>query len=1713
MPILYHYKQFKDSGKLIEAEQNGDFFKSLFGFSPYKKINSMNQLKGNDLTKFKEAMKIGENGLSEYSMADIRAKSSMLGFGDSLTTELTALAKDADLTAKAATGKLSFAEALKDGTISTDELGDALKNHLQTNGLEKKLNELSKAAERGGKDYQDAVQNIIEGSDDVANAMVQVENQVSGENSIFSSAANFGKGLLSSLKTFAKTIAPYAAVAAVAYGSYKLWDHSQTGYTRAKEKAETSASTYSEDKTNLKSLQQELDTTKSKIEELNATKEQNGGLSLTDEAELSRLEQENAQLERKVAIQKQLTEISAQAASSDAQKAANTAQTYWDHLKEQNGGGFFGTLKSIPQYFGAKRIEKDGKVSIIKDKNTWEKENGGKGNTTLENQTKANIKTLKDYQSQLEDIETQLGSSDLTKGERKSLQKQQKELSENIANTKQTLSAQTDQLQQWIDASYDADGKLESGASKYVDNWNKIINNVNNTIEQKTKTQIDASNLDTYFNSSSGSAMKEYLENIVKEGGSAQDALDAFRESGMRLKDINVSKNGFLTYFEDVKRQAEEAKKATEDYTASVSDVTSATESVNQDKDWSTIQSAYKSAKEALNEGKTGIDDFQTMAKFLNPKAVKKYAEQGGKYTADAYQKAFQEAMGTADRWFGDDEANSMKSFVEDFKNKGLFNVTTDDMGLWDIEKNFKTTSEAANKFGMSVQSVETMLHSLEAYGYDFSDITFSTEGLNEYKNSLDGIKTILDEMEDGAKKDRLQKLYEGWDSEYEKYQDDMDTLSDDVIVRIKFEYDLASVQQQIDEIQSSWDNGDKSAKTGASLLVAKEKELSLLEKQLKYTAGQDSGYDASKNITSTLSEKLSKTSNKKEIKSLQEQKSAVLDLQNAYNTFKVDGGTLNWSDYLKSDQATSTLNDIISKTKMTKEELANLLGVDVGDLKIDVDANTTEAEDKLKGIAANNGKTIVMDVNANTDQIQNAIDSLQDGQTLKFNATAKIDGQDIQKEISAENINGEIHYKTVIDNNEVELVKNQDGTFRVKTVVDDSDFQSKKSDIENNPVTQKVKADTEELENSVNDAKSKIENDEITIKGKIDLTNRPQIPAETMKQAGWENVGDGTATVYSSSYSNEAGDKTIVVTPILPDGQVLSPSALDSYAGDLLNGGSDTQGIELKTYIGDDSVKKAERYSEALHKVQEAYYMGSDAQKASLTSLQDYSAEQLKSINLYDNQRQAGESALTSVMNSLNIGKESASEFIDVLTQMGMVHPEVDMDVKANDDATPTLASLMNTLYAVPTDLTTELLANDQASPAAISLASTLTGIPEEKLTSINATDGASGVLAAIISELTGIPAETITTLLANDNASAVASMVTGSINGVPNNHDTTLNGKDNVTPAAASAKASLGGVKDKTVTIGGAISSTLSAAVAKAKSMIASVTGGGGLLGTAHVNGTAGLYPIPKLSSRALAMGTLEDSSWLKPQWMTQQNDVALTGEKGQELVVYGNRWWTVGDNGAEFASIPQGSVIFNARQTKELFSKGFTNSRGTGNPNLPGMPAFVSGTAYRLGTSTSSTTNAKKKTSSSSSSTKKSSSRSSTKSSSSSGNSSSKSSTSSNSSSSSSDSSKETKETLDWIETKLDRIKRDIDLIDKTASSTYKTWSERNKALVSELSQVSNELSVQQQSYDYYIQKANSIGLDGTWAAKVRDGLISIDEITDEDLKTKISDYKTW
>ena len=52
---------------------------------------------------------------------------------------------------------------------------------------------------------------------------------------------------------------------------------------------------------------------------------------------------------------------------------------------------------------------------------------------------------------------------------------------------------------------------------------------------------------------------------------------------------------------------------------------------------------------------------------------------------------------------------------------------------------------------------------------------------------------------------------------------------------------------------------------------------------------------------------------------------------------------------------------------------------------------------------------------------------------------------------------------------------------------------------------------------------------------------------------------------------------------------------------------------------------------------------------------------------------------------------------------------------------------------------------------------------------------------------------------------------------------------------------------------------------------------------------------------------------------------------------------KWYTVGDNGAEFRDIPKGSIVFNHLQSKALLENGYVSGRAT---------ALVSGSAMVTG-----------------------------------------------------------------------------------------------------------------------------------------------------------------
>lgn len=213
-----------------------------------------------------------------------------------------------------------------------------------------------------------------------------------------------------------------------------------------------------------------------------------------------------------------------------------------------------------------------------------------------------------------------------------------------------------------------------------------------------------------------------------------------------------------------------------------------------------------------------------------------------------------------------------------------------------------------------------------------------------------------------------------------------------------------------------------------------------------------------------------------------------------------------------------------------------------------------------------------------------------------------------------------------------------------------------------------------------------------------------------------------------------------------------------------------------------------------------------------------------------------------------------------------------------------------------------------------------------KSKSISIKAKGNASSVIKKIASALKKLKNKKITVKV-KDSASSKISSIKGKLNALGKMHPTpkvTINTSG--LPAVEAAKSAINGLHDKSVNV--SVNYSQSGKPSK---------GGGIAHGTAaFAHGT-----IPRItnSRRALASGALG----------AKFSGLSLTGEVAPELVVRGNKWFTTGDNGAEFTDIRRGDIVFNHQQTADLLSKGSTNSRAS---IKGGMSAFAHGTAFASG-----------------------------------------------------------------------------------------------------------------------------------------------------------------
>ena len=413
--------------------------------------------------------------------------------------------------------------------------------------------------------------------------------------------------------------------------------------------------------------------------------------------------------------------------------------------------------------------------------------------------------------------------------------------------------------------------------------------------------------------------------------------------------------------------------------------------------------------------------------------------------------------------------------------------------------------------------------------------------------------------------------------------------------------------------------------------------------------------------------------------------------------------------------------------------------------------------------------------------------------------------------------------------------------------------------------------------------------------------------------------------------------------------------------------------------------------------------------------------------------------------------------------------------------------------------DITGEEVAQEKASEVAQGIAEAINTTLTESKSALDSylgegnyqveLDAQGNIVSVTVADTAEIPEVPVTADVQKYDMSGVAdkafstteTKVTNQVNNVQSNVTATTSGQD----AVESLKSSVEGVADKAVdikanTIGQAgvdtLRSTINAVNSKDVTISAATSGvgevatlAGAIAGVqsksvtisvnASVSGVAQQF-LGKAGFGVNGTAHFGGTAYSTGNWGVRKNETALLGEVGSELVVNPKTgtWHTV--DRASFERLPKGAIVFNHKQTEELFKNGYVTSGG-GHGRVVG--SLLNGTAHASGTALAEGSDTKNN-------------------------------------------------DVDFISIRLKRLADALDRLTNTAE-LYENFEEKNldmqKAIAKAYEGVNENLS----AYNAYMAKANSVGLDESYASKVRNGSMDIENIEDDDLRTKITDYQKW
>lgn len=485
-----------------------------------------------------------------------------------------------------------------------------------------------------------------------------------------------------------------------------------------------------------------------------------------------------------------------------------------------------------------------------------------------------------------------------------------------------------------------------------------------------------------------------------------------------------------------------------------------------------------------------------------------------------------------------------------------------------------------------------------------------------------------------------------------------------------------------------------------------------------------------------------------------------------------------------------------------------------------------------------------------------------------------------------------------------------------------------------------------------------------------IDIDVQPQVNTEKLKEQGY-TVDDGQ-TFEVLSYQDADGSY-VNLTPVLPDGSVVSKDSFDKYIQDQLNAGGslkdltiDGYKVYVDTYDTQDAAEKAAKQLESDIKDYQSMVKSYSLESAIYANTQKQAeleykigtgqitadtvvgadgtttaGEQLKQLNkdAEENARAARENA--DAWTNANKSYEDAKKVVaDLNVELEKAH-------KASDDSKvaeiqgklekaegtlwdtyaalvkcgePTEVTLTVAMEQVQKDL--ENLKKDMTEDELdIAYKVDISNLEKDKdgkwIVDVDAYSNLDEASKAKVQQYIDYLAEEHNiNILQGEGAITTLDVLTEIKELLSKTYDLMVQTDEAQTKAQSFADV-WNSIRDKTVTL----TQNIKEGVVSFFTRTPKDDDAAGVNGTAHVGGTA------------FASGS----------WGASSTETSLVGELGPELLVRGNRWTTVGENGAEFTEVRKGDVIFNHKQTESLLKNGYVTSRGK---------AYASGTAFAPG-----------------------------------------------------------------------------------------------------------------------------------------------------------------